>query len=376
MKSQVFRVDARSKFGRSLPEKLRSLIRRLPLSDRIAKDDLVAVKLHWGEVNNTAYLRPPFARVVVEEVAAAGGRPFVTDTNVLYRASRHDALGNLAAAARNGFTAETLGAPVIIADGLTGRDGVDVPVPAGGRVKSARIASAIHHADALVVLSHVKGHLLFGYGGALKNLGMGCATPSGKHVLHQDLHPTVEEARCTGCRRCGTVCPSEAIVYLARPGDDRRVHARILADRCIGCGECVAVCPDEAIPIRWETSQPPLLEKTAEYAYAAVARKKGKVVYLSALLDVTPDCDCADWSDLPIVPDLGFLASFDPVAIDQAALDLINAAPVAPGSVLHRRQKDPGGDHFLAIHGRPWAGLLDHAERLGLGSRDHDLVEL
>ncbi len=374
MTSQVYYCDAHSQMGNGLLKKLRKIVTS-GLAGIVTTDDLVAVKTHWGEAGNLAYLRPPYARLLVDHVHEAGGRAFVTDTNVLYRAARHDAIGNLRAAAANGFTCESVGAPLIVADGLTGRDGVDVEVTTGKRVKTARIASAIHTADALLVLSHVKGHLLFGYGGTLKNLGMGCCTPAGKHVLHQDLHPTVKVHKCVGCRKCGAVCPADAITYQEpTAGSKAKQVAHISEELCIGCGECVAACPEEAIPINWETAQEPLLEKTAEYALAATAGKEGKVGFVNVLMDIVPDCDCMDCTNPAFVPNLGFLVSTDPVAIDQAAVDLINNSPVIPGAPL--KSEPAEGDTIHRLYGRDYRGLLAHAELIGLGSREYNIVKL
>ena len=372
-KSKVFFYDARAKAGSSLSRKLLRLLGRARLRDRVPEGGMVAVKLHWGEPGNTGYLRPVFARTVVDNILEVGGRPFVTDTNVLYRGKRHDALDNLAAAAMNGFTRESMGAPILVADGLKGHDGVDVEIPHGERVKTARIAAGIHAADAMVCLSHVKGHLLFGFGGALKNLGMGCATAAGKHVLHADVKPRVDQARCVGCRVCFEACPEEAITFWPTEVDGvPTVRAQIEEARCVGCGECVIVCPKEAIPVNWDTSQAPLVEKTAEYAWAALAGKRERALFVNFLLDIVPDCDCCNWTDLPIVPDLGVLVSTDPVAIDQASVDLVNQAPLIPGCAIDDGPRS--GDHFMDIHGHEYEGLLAHAEKLGLGSRAYDLV--
>jgi len=373
--STVFHAPARVRKGRGAIQHLGDLLKAVDLAAAVQPRDLVAVKLHWGEAGNTAYLRPTFARTVADAVKAAGGRPFVTDTNVLYRGARHDAFDNLGSAAQNGFTGESMGCPVIVADGLKGHDHVDVPTPFSRYFDVAQIASAIHHADAMVVLTHVKGHLLFGFGGALKNLGMGCATSAGKHVLHADVKPKVDPKLCTACRRCHRICPSDAITYVDGQGARGNTKVAVIDEStCIGCGECVTVCPDEAIPIAWNTAQTPLLEKTAEYAWAACANKRAKTVFVSLLLDIVPDCDCFDHSDVPVLPDLGLLASSDPVAIDQAALDLMLAAPVRPGSALSDKRLT--GDHFKDLHGHDYHGLLEHAEAIGLGSRRYELREI
>jgi uncharacterized Fe-S center protein len=377
MTSRVFAALIGGKAEHSQPERVRRLVRRAGLAEVVGAREMVAIKVHWGERENTAHLRPVFVRAVVEAVRKAGGRPFVTDTNVLYRGHRHDALANLETAQIQGFTQATLDAPLLVADGLNGRDAVDVPIPGGRRLKSTKVASAIHAADALVVLSHVKGHLLFGFGGALKNLGMGCTTPAGKQVLHSDVHPTVDESRCIGCTRCGLVCPVEAITFPERPpgwAGRGKVVAHIDGPVCLGCGECPAVCPEEAIPIQWETAQAPLMEKTAEAASATVTNKAGKVLYVNFLVDVVPDCDCFSLTRAPVVPDLGFLASTDPVAVDQASVDLINAAVPCAGSLL--AGKPGSGDHVRDLFDRDYTGLLAHAELLGMGTRRYELVRI
>ena len=347
------------------------MFRRAGMERLIARGDRVAVKVHWGEPGNVGYLHPPYVRTVVELVREAGGRPFVTDTNTLYVGMRRNAVDNLRAAALNGFTAETLGAPVMVADGLVGSDWRGVAVP-GSLVGEAKIASAIVEADAMIVVSHVKSHMLFGFGGTLKNLGMGCATPAGKQVLHSDLRPQVDEDRCRGDAICVRRCPEQCIEMVARAGRRGRKVARIDQGRCVGCGECTAACPHEAIPINWTTSADVIQRKTAEYAWAAVQGKTGKVGYFNLMVLINPDCDCCDWNETPYAPDIGLAASLDPVALDAACMDLLAAASPVPGS----RAAAADGDTIRAVYDVDYRLILGFAEKLGLGSPDYQLVKL
>lgn len=359
MKSTVHFAPARASSRRNAYARLAQLVAATEPAGRFSAGDLVAVKVHWGEPGNTAFVPSFFVREVVTGLKELGVRPFVTDSNTLYRGRRHDALANLEAARDNGFTAETLGCPVVVADGLRGTDYREVGV-AGRHLSSARIAAAIVEADGMVVISHVKGHMVFGFGGAVKNLGMGCAAAPAKQLLHADVRPTVAEELCTGCGQCQAHCRFGALALV--DGGDGKLVAHIDQGSCSGCGECLVVCPREAIPINWEGDPATTQEKTAEYALAAVAGKEGRCLYLNFLTAITPDCDCCDWSDAPLVPDIGYLAATDPVAIDLASLDLINQGQ---GRDLFRSRRD--------IDYRP---LLDHAAALGLGSLDYRLVRM
>lgn len=360
MASTVWLSPARGTPEKNRLQRIDELLARVGIAERFGAGDLVAVKTHWGEAGNTAFVPSFFLRRVVRGIARTGARPFVTDTNTLYRERRHDAVDNLRTAAANGFTPETLGCPLVIADGLVGTDGRDVPVPGAKHRDTVRIASAIAESQGMVVVSHVKGHMVFGFGGALKNLGMGCSTTPAKQLLHADVRPTVDRALCTGCATCLAHCRFGAI-SLVRTPDGPRAH--IDPGTCSGCAECVVVCPVEAIPIRWDGDRALTQEKTAEVARAAVLGKEQRTVYLSFITAVTPDCDCCSWSDAALIPDVGVLASADPVAIDMASLDLVREA--AGGRDVLREHHD--------IDPMP---LLRHAACLGLGTLDYHLERL
>ncbi|MFH1532670.1 MAG: DUF362 domain-containing protein [Pseudomonadota bacterium] len=360
MASKVWFSPARGTPEKNRLQQIDELLARVRLADRFGEGDLVAIKTHWGEAGNTAFVPSFFVRRVVRAVRKTGARPFVTDTNTLYRERRHDAVDNLRTAAANGFTAETLGCPLVIADGLVGTDGRDVIVPGAVHGSTARIASAIVESQGMVVVSHVKGHMVFGFGGALKNLGMGCCTTSAKQRLHADVRPMVEVDLCTGCATCVAHCRFGAIA-MERTADG--TLARIDHGVCSGCGECVVVCPVEAIPIRWDGDPGRTQEKTAEVARAAVLGKETRTVYLNFLTAVTPDCDCCSWSDASLIPDVGVLASSDPVAVDMASLDLIREAAGGRDVFRERRDIDP-------------MPLLRHAAGLGLGSIEYRLERL
>jgi len=364
MSSKVYFTDMTTGSRNNLLNKTRGLAEKAGLDNLIEKNDLVAIKVHFGEVGNIAYIPSPLIRIIVEMVKEKGGKPFLTDTNTLYNGKMRNAVDHLETATKNGFSFSTIGAPVIIADGLKGADYFDVAVE-GKHFKSVKIGSAIHYANVIIAISHVKGHELFGFGGAMKNLGMGCGSPAGKQAMHSDLVPCVNEEKCTACGICIDRCPEKAIV---RVKNDK---AFVQEELCVGCGECVPFCPAQAIPINWKTDLSVIQEKTAEYAYGAVKPKKGKSGFLNYIMNVSPDCDCYSWNDLPIVPNLGILASLDPVAIDQASLDLINDAPVIANSILGGKEEIK--DKFKAVHNKETTHILTHGEYLGMGSREYNL---
>ena len=361
MKSKVFYTSMRATPEMNLLKKLEILLEKVGISEIINPGELVAIKLHFGEPGNLAFIRPQYVRVVVDKVKSLGGKPFLTDTNTLYHGKRSNAVDHIESALLNGFSYTTVGAPIVIADGLRGNEEVEVEVNLK-HIKKAKIGSAIVYADALIALTHFKGHVSTGFGGTLKNVGMGCASRSGKLEQHSTSKPYVDEKRCVACGVCEKNCPVGAIKV--------EKHAVIDYDVCIGCGECVAVCIYGGMNPRWDESSDILSEKIAEYAYAVMKIKKDKCIFVSFIIDVSPDCDCASWNDLPIVPNLGILASKDPVALDQACVDLVNKAPVL---IDPKAQGDP----FKFVHPNvDWRKQLEHGEEIGLGSREYELVKI
>lgn len=352
---------------RSMVARVGGLLGRAGLADAIADGDLVAVKLHFGEQGNTGFVSPVYLREVVRRIRDAGGKPFLTDANTLYRGERANAVEHLACAIHNGFSFATVDAPLIIADGLDGRDAVEIPVN-GKHFESVRIGSAAMHADAMVVVTHVKGHEATGFGGALKNVGMGLGCRSAKQRMHADFRPEVTPETCTACARCVRWCPVHAITI----GPDR--YAVVDYEVCYGCGECVAACPYGAIATQWKTDATSIQEKIVEHVAGALEGKDGKVVYLSFVTAVTPDCDCFSFSDAPIVPDIGVLASTDIVAIEQAAFDLVTQAQGLTGS--RGEGLSAGADKFIAITGVDGTHAITYAEDMGLGTAHYELVQV
>lgn len=363
--AKVYFTPVRTSLKRSLVTRAGALLERAGLREAVGGGDLVAIKLHFGEAGNTGFVHPVFVREVVQRVKAAGGKPFLTDANTLYRGERANAVDHIACALHNGFSYATVEAPIVIADGLDGRDAVEVPVE-GKHFQSVRIGSVAMHADAMVVVTHVKGHEAAGFGGALKNVGMGLGCRSAKQRMHADFRPEVEPEKCRSCGRCVRWCPVSAVAL----GPDR--VAVVDHALCYGCGECVAACPYGAIATQWKTTPEALQEKIVEHAAGALSSKQGKAVYLSFVTNVSPDCDCWHFSDASVVPDIGVLASDDVVAIDQAAYDLVTAAPGLPGT--RGAELGAGEDKFTRITGVDGTHAMRYAEDLGLGTREYELV--
>ncbi|MBW2109390.1 MAG: DUF362 domain-containing protein [Deltaproteobacteria bacterium] len=368
MKSPVYFADLRAKPNRNLLSKVQALLDAVGISDKIQKRALVAVKLHFGEAGNTAYVRPIFIRQVVDRIKELGGRPFLTDANTLYVGSRSDSVGHLNTAIQNGFSYAVVGAPLIIADGLRGTSENTISVNLK-RFKRVHIASEIVKADAMVSVAHFKGHELSGFGGTIKNLGMGCASRKGKLAQHSTVSPKVNRKKCIGCGECIGHCAKKAIRLVEE-------KAQINAKKCVGCGECIIVCPNEAIQIQWNQAIPTFLENMVEYTAGVLKNKKNAALFLNFITNVSPACDCYGHSDASIVPDIGIVASSDPVAIDQASADLVNRAEGSRTSSLTKHFK-PGQDKFRAIYPKvDWEIQLEYAEKIGLGTRDYTLEKI
>lgn len=365
-KSKVYYTSMKTSFSENLPQKLERLIKTAGIGEIDFDGKFTAIKIHFGEPGNLAFLRPNYAAVVVKTIKELGGKPFLTDCNTLYVGGRKNALDHIDAAYQNGFSPFSTGCHVIIADGLKGTDETWVPVNGGEYVKEAKIGRAIMDADIFVTLSHFKGHEATGFGGALKNIGMGCGSRAGKCEMHASGKPVVKQSKCIGCGRCIQICAHDA------PSITNR-KAAIDYDKCVGCGRCVGVCPVHAISAD-ENSNDILNKKIAEYSKAVIDGRPN--FHINIVVDVSPNCDCHSENDIPIVPNVGMFASFDPVALDCACADAVNKQPVISGSQLDRMPKMTN-DHF--VNSAPetnWRSCVEHAEKIGIGSQEYELIEI
>lgn len=372
-KSKVYFTNFRTRIGVSQFEKLQKLCRAAGIQTIDMERKFVAIKMHFGELGNLAFLRPNYARAIVELVKEAGGKPFLTDSNTLYPGSRKNALEHLDCANLNGFNPISTGCQIIIGDGLKGTDDVEVPVPGGEYCKTAFIGRAVMDADILISLSHFKGHESAGFGGTIKNIGMGCASRAGKMQQHDQGKPSVSERKCRGCRMCAKACGSDAIRYDA----DGKAH--IDEDLCKGCGRCIGACAFNAIRANYDGANEVLGRKMAEYTAAVCADRP--CFHVSLIMDVSPNCDCHNENDAPIIPDVGMLASFDPVALDQACVDLCAQQTPIRNSMLGDNMADPHfhDHHDIWTNNHPdvaWRETLEHGEKIGLGTRKYELITL
>lgn len=384
MPSTVYLADMRASLKRTFNQKIDELMERVGLVSIIKPGALTALKIHFGEKGNTTFIRPVLARRWADAVKKAGGKPFFTDCNTLYVGSRSDAVNHLHTATENGFAYSVAGAPLVIADGLRGS--TEIVVPLGlPECPEAYIGQEIIHADAMISIAHFKGHEVAGFGGTIKNLGMGCASRRGKLYQHANLSPIIVPKRCIACGDCISRCPALAIRLVKRgpdmdPAPAHSEKPQFVAikdgDKCIGCGDCIATCHQSAIMIPWDSQVPELMKRMVGHAKASLEGKHGKALFFNFIVDVNPDCNCMPFQDAPIVHDIGLAASTDPVAIDQASVDLVNASPGLPTSRLKSAFAE-GADKFRDIHPKiDWEVQMEYAEQVGLGSRNYELVRI
>jgi len=356
MRSKVFFISVDNTQSReAVAIKLNKLIKASGVLDFLRAKQSAAVKIHFGEEGNTGYVRPEYARVICEAVIARKAKPFLSDTNTLYNGKRANSKDHLALAYEHGFKPQEVLAEVIIPDDSQKENIREIQQKAE-YAKTAKIARIFWDADALVGVAHFKGHLMTGFGGALKNIGMGCAVRAGKLFQHSDIAPYVLAKDCAGCKVCSTACPAQAITF-------KENKAFINSAKCIGCASCIAACKYYAVNVKWETGGNLIQEKMVEYAQAALSNKKGRTAFFNFCLKITKECDCLAKDDPRVVADIGILASSDPVAIDKASFDLIN--------------KSAGTDIFKQLHPqRDGLKQFNHARMLKLGNLEYELLKI
>ena len=354
--AKVYFIQASLEDGeKALSEKARTLFKAGGFGRCFKAHDFTAVKIHIGEEGNTTYLKAPCLKGLVEELLALKTKPFLTDTSTLYTGRRHNAIDHTILACEHGFSYEGLGIPFIAPDGLFGTSETAVPIQ-GELSQEVLIAYDIVRCQSILSVAHFTGHLVSGMGATLKTLGMGCASRKGKMRQHSALKPTIKRSACTACGECIQHCPEQAIAL-------DRGKAQIDPDRCVGCAECVAVCRFGAVEWDWRQESQVVQKGMAEHALGVVKGKEGRAVFFNFVLSVTKDCDCFDRADMPrIVEDIGILASEDPVAVDKAAIDLVEERA---GDRIGRLVQNPKLDPCHQI---------EHAERIGLGQARYDLM--
>lgn len=377
MASKVYFTDFRTGpagHKESLPNKLIRLAKTAGIEDIDFDGKFVAIKMHFGELGNIGYLRPQYARALVDFIKERGGKPYLVDCNTLYPGHRKNAIEHMETAWQNGFTPLVVGCPVIIGDGLKGTDDVEVPVVGGEYSKVARIGRGVMDADVFISLTHFKGHEEAGFGGALKNIGMGCGSRAGKKDMHMAGKATINPDKCRGCKTCLKECANGGLVY-----DEKAKKMTIDKDHCVGCGRCLGACNFDAIKFIDPNSNSILTAKIAEYTKAVVDGRPS--FHISLIVDVSPNCDCRGENDVPILPNIGMLASYDPVALDQACVDMCLKQEPMPHSQLADNIAAEGfvdhHDHFTnSSPESEWKNQLDHGEKIGLGSKEYELITM
>ena len=371
-KAKVYYTDFRAKIGEGLPTKLKRLIKAAGIGDIDMDGKFVAVKMHFGELGNLSFLRPNYARAVVDVVKEFGGVPFLTDCNTLYPGSRKNAIEHLYCAWENGFTPMTVGCPIIIGDGLKGTDDIEVPVEGGEYIDKAKIGRAVMDADIFISLSHFKGHETTGFGGAIKNIGMGCGSRAGKKAQHMNGQPEIDHELCRGCRACLRECANDGLSF-----DESTRKMSINTQNCVGCGRCIGACNFDAIAFANYAATKDLNCRMAEYTKAVIQNRPN--FHVSLIVDVSPNCDCHAENDAPILPNIGMFASFDPLALDQACVDAcLKATPLPNSQLAEAMEKEDFCDHHDHFENTTpnseYKTCLAHAEKIGLGTRDYEIV--
>jgi uncharacterized Fe-S center protein len=365
--SEVYFTDMHTTPSLNLLKKMEKVIRAAGFEKIDFDRRMTALKIHFGEPGNLAYLRPNYAARIVKMVKEKGGKPYLTDCNTLYYGERSNAPDHLEAAFSNGYNPLSAGCHVVIGDGIKGTDYREIAVNLD-YTRNAMIGAAVADADVIISLNHFKGHEQTGFGGALKNLGMGCASVGGKLFLHSGNPPVIFEKNCTGCNMCVINCAHDAVRLMS----NRTAHIDV--NKCTGCGQCVAVCQFDAARVNWSSEGDTLSKKIAEYAYAVIKDKPS--LHINFVMDISPDCDCWGHNDLPLVSDIGIAASTDPVALDRACADMV---VTAPGSQHLCDNGDDlrGADKFRLAHSNTdWHTALLHAEKIGAGTQSYKLIRI
>ena len=370
--SQVFFTNLRTTPTSNLLDKMERLVRRAGIAGIDFENRFAAIKIHFGEPGNMAYLRPQYAARMAGLLRSLGAKPFLTDANTLYSGRRANAVAHLQSAMENGYNPISAQCQVIIADGLKGIDYREIEID-GEYCKAPKIGAAVADADIVISMTHFKGHEQTGFGGTLKNLGMGCASVGGKLELHCAAQPVVKTENCRGCNICVKHCAHDAIHL----NPERK--AEIDYSKCVGCGQCIALCQYDSASMGANDTSERLNYKIAEYTKAVLKDKPN--FHVSFIMNVSPECDCWNHNDAAVVPDLGIAASFDPVALDKACADLVIHAPALQTvnrlteSRPHEHLEDT--DKFRLMHpDTDWLAGLTHAEKIGIGNMQYELIEV
>ncbi len=371
MTSKVYFTDMRTKPDQSLMTKLDKLIRAAGIDQIDMEKKFVAIKMHFGEYGNLSFLRPNYAKVVADIVKEKGGMPYLVDCNTLYPGMRKNGIGHIANAEMNGFNSTTTGCNVFIGDGIKGTDDVEIPIINGEYCQTAKIGRAVADCDIIISLSHFKGHEVTGIGGALKNLGMGCASRRGKMELHSSGIAHIHEDKCKGCRRCEKHCGQSALKF-----DDKAKKMAVDGNLCAGCGRCIAMCPYDALYAEYDEKAEIINGKIVEYAKSLVDSRPN--FHISFLSDVSPQCDCHSSNDSPIIPNVGIYASFDPVAIDLACVEEAQRQPMLPGTMLYCNcgGKKPNDIFGVTNKNTAWQAHFEHAKKIGMGDGSYEIVSI